>query len=664
MGIRLTIYNLLVNRIPGIHSRYENFRQSHSGPMRYISWGYLFVLNFRYYALQDRSLIQAALSDSYDVKIRLQQNSESAVFSQCSPEQMAAQLSEADVVSFDVFDTLILRPYRKPEDLFWELELQLHYPQLKLLRQQAERQARAKKTGTNEVTLAEIWDVLSAITGIPADVGMDTEWRCELKSCFANPYFLDVVNQLKQGGKTLIICSDMYLSAEQIRTLLLHCGYPSFYRYFVSSEFQVSKSDGRLFDMVRSVIGDVRCIHVGDNPHSDFKQAMRKQFNAILYPNVHQAGSPWRPRDISSLIGSAYTGIVNTRIHNGSRQYSPAYELGFIYGGLFVTGFCQFIHRYVHANNIGRILFLSRDGEIIHKTYLQMYPEDESLCRYVWWSRLAATKMTARCFKNHYLTCMVHHKADAQYSIADCMRTMELEDLLDSFIACTNNLCRKDEPLTKKSAQLLSAFLQEHWDQLCAHYDEEIRLGGEYYSAQIGGASSAVAVDVGWVGSGPLLLRHMIENVWALDCRVTGIMAGISGQVSPDAQTTAAQRASGELVTYLFSDAHNRDAWKQHDPSLGHNLLLELILAATSPSFRGFCPDAQGNFQFNSKIEQIDSHSIQQGILDFAAAFAAHPFGQMDISGADAMAPIQILYRNSKWVRNLVADSEINANIE
>lgn len=664
MGLRLKIYNFLVNRIPGIHSRYENFRRSLTGPRRILGWAYLFFLNFRYYALRDRSLVQPALSDSYDAKIRLQESSESAAFPGHTPEQMAARLSAADVISFDVFDTLILRPYRKPEDLFWDLELQLHYPQLKILRQQAEQQARTKKCGTNEVTLAEIWDTLSDMTGIPADVGMETEWACELGSCFANPYFLDVVTRLKQAGKPLIICSDMYLSAKQIRALLLHCGYPAFDHYFVSCEHGRSKSDGGLFDVVRAAIGDVRCIHVGDNLHSDFKQARHKQFEAELYPNVHQTGASWRPRDISPLIGSTYAGIVNTRIHNGAHQYSKAFEFGFIYGGLFVTGFCQFIHRYVHANNIQRILFLSRDGEILHKAYLQMYPEDASLCRYVWWSRLAATKMAARRFKSHYLTCMVHHKAGHQYSIEDCMRTMELEDLLDSFLASTNNLCKKDELLTKKSAHLLCNFLEEHWNDVCAHYDDEIRAGGEYFAAQIDGAASAVAVDVGWVGSGPLLLRHMIEDVWALDCRVTGIMAGISGRISPEAEATAPQRACGELISYLFSDSHNRDIWKQHDPSLGHNLLLELILSATTPSFRGFYPETRGGLRFNSSREQIDSHSIQQGILDFAAAFTAHPFGKMDISGADAMAPIQVLYRNSKWVRELVTDSGINASIE
>lgn len=664
MGLRIKIYSFLVNLVPGIRSRYQNYRQTHDGIHRLFGWLYLLILNFRYHILRDKSLARPAPSHNADANIRLPENSESGTCKIDPPEQLAQRLCAADVISFDVFDTLILRPYRKPEDLFWDLELRLRYPGLKLLRQQAEQQARAEKKQTNEVTLREIWDKLSTLTGLSAEDGMQMEWCCELDACSANPYFLDVVHQLSQARKKMIICSDMYLSAEHIRKLLLHCGYPEFDSYFVSSDHQMSKSDGSLYDLMHASIGqDTRCIHVGDNPHSDFKQAKRKGFGAILYPNVHQAGAPWRAKDLSPLIGSIYSGIINTRLHNGTAQYSQAYELGYIYGGLFVTGYCQFIHQYVHSKGIQRILFLSRDGEILHKAYLQMYPQDAALCRYVWWSRLAATKLSARQFKAHYMTCMVGHKIDGKYSIEDVMNTMQLGDMLEEFQSFTQNQFSRDDRLSQKAADCLRRFLDTHWDQVCAHYDNEVQAGGDYFARQIGSADTAVAVDVGWVGSGPLLLRHMIENVWSINCKVTGIVAGTCGQLSPDAESSAAQRASGELVSYLFSDAHNRDLWKCHDPSLGHNLLLELILAATTPSFRGFS-DANGGFQFSSQRESIDCAAIQQGILDFAEVFVRHPLGQLHISGADAMAPIRILTNNSEWVRKLISSSMINTNIE
>lgn len=117
---------------------------------------------------------------------------------------------------------------------------------------------------------------------------------------------------------------------------------------------------------------------------------------AILYPNVHQQGNRFRPEDMSSITGNIYRGIVNAQMHNGLSSYSREYEYGFIYGGLFVTGYCQFIHDYVKAHGTEKILFLSRDGSVLMQAYRRMYPDETETTQYVYWSRLAATKLTAR----------------------------------------------------------------------------------------------------------------------------------------------------------------------------------------------------------------------------------------------------------------------------
>ena len=70
---------------------------------------------------------------------------------------------------------------------------------------------------------------------------------------------------------------------------------------------------------------------------------------------------------MSAITGSMYRGIVNAHLHNGLNEYSMEYEFGFVYGGLFVLGYCQFIHEYVQTHHIDKILFLARDGDILIK---------------------------------------------------------------------------------------------------------------------------------------------------------------------------------------------------------------------------------------------------------------------------------------------------------
>ena len=60
---------------------------------------------------------------------------------------------------------------------------------------------------------------------------------------------------------------------------------------------------------------------------------------------------------------------MNSRLYNGLVSYNTDYELGYIYGGFYVLGYCQFIHQYVKNHDVDKLLFLSRDGDVIKKVY-------------------------------------------------------------------------------------------------------------------------------------------------------------------------------------------------------------------------------------------------------------------------------------------------------
>lgn len=663
MGLINGLYALLVNRVPGIRYRYQRWRSSRRGIIRFLSWGYLLWLNVCYHILRQRSLGRIPVQDD-GRKIKLPSHPESEDGFALAPEELARQLLKADVISFDVFDTLILRPFREPADLFFELARRLGYPGLKALRIQAEELARKRKKDTAEVTLEEIWAELEQLSGIPAAEGMDAEWLTELSCCTANPYFQKVLPILREQNARLIICSDMYLGADRLRQLLEHCGLGTFEAYFVSSDFSVSKSDGRLFDRVRETLGfGLRYVHVGDNPHSDWKQARRYGFEAIHYPNVNTLGEQIRCDGQSPLLGSAYAGIVNSHLYNGTLRRSQAYELGFVYGGLLVTGFCQYIHEHAEREKIDRLLFLARDGQILHRAYRMLYPQDADRCVYVLWSRLAAVRLGADRFRHQFETYMIRSKTDAGYSLEQVMQTMCLSHMLPAFMA-EAGIEKPDALLNRSMADRLWSYLQKHWDQVLACYRPELEEGRRYYAEALNGAKRASVIDVGWVGSGPLTLRWLIEQEWKLDCRISCVLAGTVGASAPNSQSGEAELAMGSMVSYLFSSAHNRELWRSHDVALGHNMLVELLLSATTPSFRGFYRRSGGGYAFNDKSEAIDAAQIQAGVLDFVTCYASHPWSDMRISGSDAMVPIRVLCQNPKWVRDLIKRSEIRGNVE
>lgn len=655
------IYRLLVNRIPGIRSRYIQFRDRGAG--RLAGLFYLLWLYIRYFLLFDKSLRVLEHISYYEDRRLYRKDSESSLSYELCPQEYAKKLMKYDLISFDIFDTLILRPFSDPTDLFSLMGMELEYPDFRRLRIRAEKHARElhkQVGGSPEVTLEEIWKVLEKETGIPAENGILVEKKWETACCYANPFFQEVFCLLKRRGKRMIAVSDMYLPGNFLRELLIRCGYEGLEEVFVSCDAGQSKHSGTLYQKIRDVYGvDCSILHIGDNPYSDGKQALSNGFSTLLYENCNTAGNRYRALDMSDVTGSMYRGIVNAQLHSGLSRFSREYEYGFVYGGLFVTGFCRFLHEYTQHAHIDKLLFFSRDGDVLLKAYRKLYPEQIKQTAYAHWSRLAAVKLTAKYYKNEYFTRFLTHKENQGYSIRRIFQSMELEDMGDGF--CQSVGISPDEVLTHKNAGDIQNYLEDNWSQVLSHYEGEQKAGGQYYRSLLDGCQHAAAVDIGWAGSGAVMLRTAVRRLWGIPCKITGILAGTNSGLSHHPEIPEPFLISGELVSYLYSAWQNRDLWKFHDPDKNHNLYWELLLGSPQGSLKGFSLDENENcvLHFKRPPEHGDKiREIHRGILDFVEQYRQieHRLGiQIPISGRDAYAPMLLALsrKNKKFMRDL-----------
>lgn len=659
MQIIETIYGKTVNWNPDISRKYQQYRKKVHGVKRILAWGYLIRLNLQYRIFQGAGIT----GDFYEKKRLNAEMPESRLHILEKPEELAERLAEYDVISFDVFDTLVFRPFSLPSDLFFDLSQHFGYLDLERIRREMEEKARIekqKKEGSREVTLEEIWDMMEQETGIPKEEGMKAEWECEKKYCFANPYMFEVIRRLKQRGKKLILISDMYLGESYIRELLENCGYDEFDGYFVSCDYRKSKNQGNLYDEVKKQCGgNKRYIHVGDNLLSDQKQAERHGFASVPYRNVNELGNKYRAEDMSVIVGSIYRGIVNARLYNGLCSYTFPYEFGYIYGGLFVLGYCQWIHQWVQERKIDKILFLARDGDILSQAYEKIYPDDNTKREYVYWSRLVAVKLTAKDFKYDYFRRFLYHKTNQGYSIESIFQSMELEDMLENFLQ--GGKYKKDTCLTDNNAEDVKKYFMGNWNTVLRHYEEQSKWAKKYYQKVLNGCQKAAAVDVGWAGSGAAALDHMVNKVWKLDCEIYGLIAGTNSVYNQEPNGSEAFLFHKKMDSYMFSQSHNRDLWKMHNPGKGHNIIVELLLASDTCSLKSF--DEAGPV-FCRKREEIDSRQVQTGILDFIDDFLEKIKDIPPISGRDAYAPIAVLLDNEEWVRKVLHTDTFKMNLE
>lgn len=205
------------------------------------------------------------------------------------------QLKEYEVISLDVFDTLITRCVLRPTDVFvlidekWNCDkaVKLNFKEIRV---------KAEQTAYREygvcANLEQIYSTLIRDFNIKesdAEQLKQLELQMELDVVIPRKDMLALFMKLYVMGKKLILCSDMYLSAETITKLLNKAGYPSDIELWVSCEKGVSKSEGTLWAEFFNKFSSFKTIHVGDNEWPDYKQVKQHKRDAVLIENPYSA---------------------------------------------------------------------------------------------------------------------------------------------------------------------------------------------------------------------------------------------------------------------------------------------------------------------------------------------------------------------------------------
>ncbi|MBB5217794.1 hypothetical protein DYE49_08415 [Treponema rectale] len=660
------IYRFLVSRNRNINGEYCTYKKQnpdyHGHPVR--NFIKIFRLNFHYRILRSKKPLYYKSVNA--VRLPYLDGSESEAFKRQNVMHFAKGLLQYDVISFDIFDTLILRPFAKPTDLFLLIGHALEIPDFYQIRINAEkkvRQEKFEKTGNYEITISDIYKVIERRTGISADKGIQTELEYEKRYCFANPYMKRVYDMLVELGKKIIITSDMYIPGEQMKEILTSCGYTNYENLYVSCDYGTSKRSGGLYEIVKSDYEGKAIVHVGDNYASDINSANDCGLDTRFYRNCHEIGNKYRSEGMSEIIGSAYAGIINTHLHNGDKTYSSYYEYGFIYGGLYVLGYCHWIHEKCKKEGIEKVLFLARDGAIYQKVFNMLY--DDVPNEYVLWSRIANAKYSLEFDKYEFIKRIIIHRAfnkDAPMTIEEVFKSVNLDNLIG---VLQEYDLQADCVLTPDNKDLLEELLIENWDLVLDTMKIQRGLCRSYLTDIIGNAKKIAIVDVGWVGSGPTGLKKIIHKDYKLDCEVSCFLAAFC---SFDVTNNLDLLMDNTIEPYMFSRCYNRLNYDFHRKKNNgiNNILMEMFTQNTTPSFSGWNDDGDFIFDF-PEIENYELISeIHKGIFDFCSKYKLTFFNDdflFNISGYDAYTQFRFAIKNLKLAKLLFGNCIFARNI-
>lgn len=227
-----------------------------------------------------------------------------------------SKISSAEVVSFDIFDTLIGRLCMLPTDVFFRAALARGVGRRRALefrgaRIEAERQARSA-SATSEVTLADIYSSMPQYGQAERDALMEAEIAAERALCRPVRRGVRMFGVAKEMGKTVVLTTDMYLPRGVIEELLARCGVSGYDELFLSCERGVGKRSGDLFRLASRQMGVAASsiVHVGDSPKADVRGALRAGVRPIFVPR-------------RNMVGRALVGLLPDRLAAALRLCPP-----------------------------------------------------------------------------------------------------------------------------------------------------------------------------------------------------------------------------------------------------------------------------------------------------------------------------------------------------
>lgn len=322
-------------------------------------------------------------------------------------EVVRSLVEQAGYVSFDVFDTAVLRIVKEPADLFDLVERWYRTTvgpltfRFRVVRVESERLARERvwtRNSCTETTLDEIYECMEEVFGVAHETAMvlkDLEVATELKGCTRNDEVHAIYRYCLEIMRPIVFVSDMYLPLEVVRQILHKCGYERFRYLFVSSALKATKSSGDLYECI---LKELACrpeeiLHIGDRYDSDVTMARRYGLATYLYEKcgervrrldhtkrhrLQRCASPGVGE--GSVEASIYVATILRRLlMNRSTRPEESddpfwYEFGYISAGPLFFGFTNWLLARAVEDRVETLYFLSRDGQILKRVYDHLSP--------------------------------------------------------------------------------------------------------------------------------------------------------------------------------------------------------------------------------------------------------------------------------------------------
>lgn len=197
------------------------------------------------------------------------------------PETLFNEIINFDIVSFDIFDTVLRREFTEPDYAKYKLGQSLTESGLVKspdefinIRNQAELALRERQNFEGDICITDTYKQIAELLKI--DIGhamelMELEFEFDLAMSLPKDEMVSIVHKLHDHRREIWFITDIYYTKQQIETMLRKIGISIPYQLFVSSDLGLRKDAGTMWTHIKERLAIVNKshVHIGDNVRSD-----------------------------------------------------------------------------------------------------------------------------------------------------------------------------------------------------------------------------------------------------------------------------------------------------------------------------------------------------------------------------------------------------------
>ncbi len=326
-------------------------------------------------------------------KINEKLNPDFTKFSVNNFNKIKKRILSHEIISFDLYDTLISRVVNNPHDMFDIVETKLKDKfgkQINFTIKRIEAENECFEEKLHNFSLDDVYIKLRKKLDVSKNILSqikEVEKKLELNYSIPKKKVIDLYNFAIKKRKKVNIITDMYLDKSTILKILKKNGIGKFRNLLISCEVNRNKLDGTVYSYFKRIEKGKNYLHIGDNFTSDIQNAKKFGINSEQIFSTKKILNSINFKKYTNLQKNNITDILscNLIINKIFNQYSSNFEkkngkllinsfedAGYIFFGPLIFYYIVWLIQNSLKLEINKILFCAREGYFIKKLYLYL----------------------------------------------------------------------------------------------------------------------------------------------------------------------------------------------------------------------------------------------------------------------------------------------------